>query len=128
MNEQQRLFNLAECSCRKPKFQGPVTNMSPDLTELDAHEQPSDEMRAEWKRFSRQDPRSFLTDDRVDDPRAPPDLAGFRSAGTLTQSQLAASFTHLDPELASQAESDAPILYHPLLPGEFQTLVPFPPV
>ncbi|CAM1505736.1 Fc.00g113730.m01.CDS01 [Cosmosporella sp. VM-42] len=91
--------------------------MGMKLTELDAHEQPSDEMRAEWKSFSRQDPSTLVEDARIDDPRCPQNLSGFCTARSLPRTQVADSFAHLDPELASQARSDVPVLYHPLLPG-----------
>ncbi|KPM44990.1 hypothetical protein AK830_g1511 [Neonectria ditissima] len=91
--------------------------MTKNLTELDAHEQPSDHMRAEWKRFSRQDPATLLNDARIDDPRAPPHASGFLTAGCRTKAQVASSFAHLGPECARHAEADVPILYHPLLPG-----------
>ena len=92
--------------------------MGMDLSELDAHEQPSDEMRAEWKSFSRQDPSTLTEDTRIDDPRSPQNLAGFCTTGHLPRSQIAASFASLAPELASEAQGDVPILYHPLLPGQ----------
>lgn len=88
-----------------------------NLTELDAHEQPSDEMRAEWKMFSRQDHTSLLNDSRVDDPRASLEISGFHTAGNVPQAQLATAFAKLGPEYASFAQRDAPIIFHPLLPG-----------
>lgn len=91
--------------------------MSFNLTELDAHEQPSDEMRAEWKGFSRQEHTSLLNDPRVDDPRAPLEISGFQTAGNLPQAQVAGAFAKLGPEYASFAQGDAPIIFHPLLPG-----------
>lgn len=91
--------------------------MAVDLTDLDAHQQPSDEMRAEWKSFSRQDPLSVLQDPRIDDPRAPLEVSGFRVVKSLPQAQLAKSFAHLDPELSSYAEGDCSVIHHPLIPG-----------
>ncbi|KAM0415830.1 hypothetical protein ACHAPT_013190 [Fusarium lateritium] len=88
-----------------------------NLTELDAHEQPSDEMRAEWKGFMRQDQQSLLNDPRIDDPRAPLEKSGFRTVTTLPRAQIASSFTHLDPELASQAKGHVSVIHHPLIPG-----------
>ncbi|KAI9151978.1 Alpha-ketoglutarate-dependent dioxygenase abh1 [Paramyrothecium foliicola] len=53
------------------------------LDELDAHEQPSDEMRAEWKSFSRMDPGAFNNEPRIDDPRLPLEKTEFRTSGTI---------------------------------------------
>ncbi|KAH7161579.1 hypothetical protein EDB81DRAFT_349245 [Dactylonectria macrodidyma] len=103
--------------------------MTTNLTELDAHEQPSEHMRAEWKRLSRQEAEAFIDNPSVDDPRAPLHESGFLTAGSLPQAQLAIGFAKLAPECAAFAESDVPIIYHPLLPGllVFPSLVP-PPV
>ncbi|KAM0215707.1 hypothetical protein ACHAQD_008269 [Fusarium lateritium] len=87
-----------------------------NLAEIDAHEQPSDEMRAEWKGYMRQDHKSLLNDPRIDDPRAPLEESGFRQISSVSKEQVAKSFAHLDPSLASQAENDIPIIHHPLLP------------
>ncbi|KAH6981347.1 hypothetical protein BKA56DRAFT_673750 [Ilyonectria sp. MPI-CAGE-AT-0026] len=91
--------------------------MTTNLTELDAHEQPSDHMRAEWKGFSRQDASALINSPSIDDPRGPLQESGFLTAGTLPKAQLASSFAKLAPEYAAHAEGDVPIIYHPLLPG-----------
>ncbi|KAM5357802.1 hypothetical protein ACJZ2D_015892 [Fusarium nematophilum] len=103
--------------------------MAPNLTELDAYEQPSDFMRAEWKSFSRQDPKTLSHDPRIDDPRASLEESGFRVVTTLTRAQITSSFTQLDPDLASRAEGDVSVIHHPLIPGLliFPSLLP-PPV
>ncbi|KAH7192510.1 uncharacterized protein B0J16DRAFT_61596 [Fusarium flagelliforme] len=88
-----------------------------NLAEIDAHEQPSDEMRAEWKVFMRQDHKSLLDDPRIDDPRAPLEESGFRQVSTISKEQVAKSFARLDPALASEAEKDVQVIHHPLLPG-----------
>ncbi|KAF5002944.1 hypothetical protein FGRMN_3 [Fusarium graminum] len=88
-----------------------------NLTEIDAHEQPSDEMRAEWKGYMRQDHKSLLKDPRIDDPRAPLQESGFRQISSISKEQVAKSFAHLDPSLTCQVENDIPIIHHPLLPG-----------
>ncbi|KJZ73772.1 hypothetical protein HIM_06890 [Hirsutella minnesotensis 3608] len=93
--------------------------MTVTLAELDAHEQPSDEMRAEWKHFSRLEPEALVGDGRVDDPRRPPHETGFRSAGCIARDQIARACAHLDPGLDAHADADAPILFHPLLPGKW---------
>ncbi|RGP63133.1 hypothetical protein FLONG3_9994 [Fusarium longipes] len=88
-----------------------------NLTEIDAHEQPSDEMRAEWKRYMRQDHKSLMNDPRIDDPRAPLEGSGFRQVSTIPKEQVAHSFARLHPDLASEVESDVQVVHHPLLPG-----------
>lgn len=90
-----------------------------NLAEIDAHEQPSDEMRAEWKGYMRQDHKSLLNDPRIDDPRAPLEESGFRQISSVSKEQIAKGFARLDPNLASQAENDIPIIHHPLLPGRY---------
>ncbi|KAF4464189.1 alkylated dna repair alkb [Fusarium albosuccineum] len=94
-----------------------TTTTTTNLTELDAHEQPSDEMRAEWKSFSRQDPKSLNSDPRIDDPQAPLEKSGFRIVTTLPREQIASSFTHLGHDLASEAAGDVQVIHHPLIPG-----------
>ncbi|KYK61065.1 oxidoreductase [Drechmeria coniospora] len=91
--------------------------MTVNLAELDAHEQPSDKMRSEWKQFSRMEPEALVRDSRIDDPRLPLEQNGFQTAGVITKEQLADAFSRLDPEYASHAQEDAAILFHPLLPG-----------
>ncbi|KAL3962770.1 hypothetical protein ACCO45_004293 [Purpureocillium lilacinum] len=105
--------------------------MAVSLAELDAHEQPSDAMRAEWKAFSKQEPEALAHDPRIDDPRLLPlERSGFQAtAAPIKREQLERAFSDLDPELASLAREDAPVLFHPLLPGLLivPSLVP-PPV
>lgn len=87
------------------------------LDELDAHEQPSDEMRAEWKAFSRMEPKTLQNDPRIDDPRLPIDTTEFCRFTTIPRSRIAEAFSHISPELAADAQGDAPVIFHPLLPG-----------
>lgn len=93
--------------------------MTVNLTELDAHEQPSDQMRAQWKAFSRKEPSELIEDPFVDDPRAPLEKSGFVAYSSLPKEQVARSFAELGPEYVKYAERDATIIHHPLLPGEF---------
>ncbi|KAG6193225.1 hypothetical protein E4U10_003787 [Claviceps purpurea] len=87
-------------------------------SELDAHEQPSDEMRAEWKFFSKLDPSALAShDSSIDDPRKPLSENGFQAAGQIDKSRVERAFTELDPELAGLAGGDVPVIYHALLPG-----------
>jgi len=43
--------------------------MAVDITDLDAHEQPSDELRAHWKGYSKTDHKILLDHPDIDDPR-----------------------------------------------------------
>ncbi|KAL7919060.1 hypothetical protein ACQKWADRAFT_302491 [Trichoderma austrokoningii] len=88
------------------------------MPDLDAHEQPSDQMKAEWKHFSRLD-QSLLQETALDDPRLPLDKSGFVQTGSIPRSTISEAYSHLGPEYAAiDADgADAPILHHPLLPG-----------
>lgn len=90
--------------------------MSPSA-DLDAHEQPSEQMKAEWKHFSRLDQDVLLQQTPLDDPRRPLEESGFHLAGHIPRSQISQAFSHLRPDFAAEAGDDAPIIYHPLLPG-----------
>ena len=87
------------------------------LTELDAHEQPSTELRTEWKGLSRLDNSILACDPRVDDPRLPIDQSSFVPTGTIPKSQIEQAYAHIAARFAQFARDDANILHHPLLPG-----------
>ncbi|KAH7312152.1 hypothetical protein B0I35DRAFT_436248 [Stachybotrys elegans] len=87
------------------------------LDDLDAHEQPSDRMRAEWKAFTRLEQPALQQDARIDDPRLPLEQNGFRQAGAIPESCLKQAFSQLGPEYPDLATADVPIIHHPLLPG-----------
>lgn len=93
--------------------------MTQDLTALDAHEQPSDRLRAIWKAISKSDQDELLRGPEVDDPRSPDFLARLRQAGTIPAACISASFAHVtDPSSSSETGvEEAPIYYHPMLPG-----------
>ncbi|TWU74993.1 hypothetical protein ED733_005889 [Metarhizium rileyi] len=97
------------------------------LAELDAHEQPSDEMRAEWKYFSRLEPAAIAQDPRIDDPRRPLSENGFQAAGKISKTQLAAAFAEMGVEFQQLAEEDAPVICHALLPGKIPLAAVAPP-
>lgn len=109
--------------CPRPKGaprepQGPSVAMAVSLSDMDAHEQPSDEMRSEWKYFAKLDPSTLPQQEpRIDDPRRPLSENGFRQAGQIGREQVARAFAELDPALAGLAEGDVPVIHHPLLPG-----------
>jgi hypothetical protein len=92
--------------------------MTVDITSLDAHEQPSDELRAKWKAYSKTEVADLSRHD-IDDLRIPEKAAEFVLAGKIPTDQLRTSFTHLSQDITSSVElADAPIYYHPLLPGQ----------
>ncbi|OLN85257.1 Alpha-ketoglutarate-dependent dioxygenase abh1 [Colletotrichum chlorophyti] len=92
--------------------------MTAEIVELDAHEQPSEEMRARWKGYSRADQKDLIQGDVLDDPRSPEQAGKFCVAGKITIDQLAAAFSHISPDAVDTSSlQDVPILYHPLLPG-----------
>jgi hypothetical protein len=95
--------------------------MTVDIKHLDAHEQPSDELRAKWKAFSKTEPKDLRTED-IDDLQNPESAAEFCVAGTIPVDTLNRSFRHICPSGAPefQATKEALIYYHPLLPGEFE--------
>ncbi|KAH6843196.1 hypothetical protein B0I37DRAFT_448548 [Chaetomium sp. MPI-CAGE-AT-0009] len=92
--------------------------MTVEITHLDAHEQPSDELRAKWKAFSKTEPKDLRSED-IDDLQNPESAAEFCVAGTIPVDTLNRSFRHICPDDSPQfqATKDVPIYYHPLLPG-----------
>ncbi|KAI1116567.1 hypothetical protein F5Y14DRAFT_68602 [Nemania sp. NC0429] len=92
--------------------------MTIDLTTLDAHEQPSDELRALWKTYSRTDHAEFVNHPDIDelDVNKPGD---FQLAGNIPSEKLKDSFWFLHDDIQNMPElaKDAPIYFHPLLPG-----------
>lgn len=90
-------------------------NMTINLGDLDAHEQPSDELRAEWKSFSKKEPAELLNETKLDDPRLPLSQTGFVSAGSISKNQLTEAFKQIG--ISQEAQEDAQIIHHPLLPG-----------
>jgi hypothetical protein len=95
--------------------------MTHALTELDAHEQPSDKLRAVWKAVSKSDQADLFQGSQIDDPRDPDHLAQFCQAGVISADQVAKAYGHLLGRPAGKVEGarDAPIYYHPILPGNF---------
>lgn len=87
------------------------------ITEIDAHEQPADELRATWKSWAKMEAKEVRDHARIDDPRKPPHESGFLQAGSITKEQRREAFSHLGEEYAEEAQEDVPVLYHPLLPG-----------
>ncbi|KEY64131.1 hypothetical protein S7711_07476 [Stachybotrys chartarum IBT 7711] len=91
--------------------------MAVNLGDLDAHEQPTDAMRSEWKSFVRLERDDLVDNHRIDDPRAPQDRNVFNVAGHIPRCQISKAFAELGPEYADVAERDCQILHHPIMPG-----------
>jgi hypothetical protein len=94
--------------------------MTIDLTTLDAYEQPSDELRTLWKKYSRTDHAEFANHSDIDelDTSKPGD---FRLAGHIPLEKLTKSFQLLEcnGQDIPNITKDAPIYYHPLLHGNY---------
>lgn len=86
------------------------------LQDLDAHEAPSEALRAEFKTFQRAEPKDLYLDPRLDDTSRPLSETGFLQKGSIPTSQIKDATTHLGIEEEGEV-TDVPILYHPLLPG-----------
>jgi len=93
--------------------------MQTDPAGLDAHEQPSDELRGIWKTFSKTDQNEILSSGSIDDLATPQTSAGFRQAGSVPSATLRTAFADLlqSSEQDIHVEHDATIHYHPVLPG-----------
>jgi len=94
--------------------------MTIDLTTLDAYEQPSDELRTLWKKYSRTDHAEFANHPDIDelDTSKPGD---FCLAGHIPLKKLKKSFQLLqgNNQEIPNVTKDASIYYHPLLPGTY---------
>jgi len=91
--------------------------MSADITELDAHEQPSEAMRASWKTVSKADQDQLLGTAQIDDPRAEDQRSQYCSAGTIPADRIAGAFRKIAGGDMIKNIQDAPVYYHPILPG-----------
>ncbi|CAJ2504977.1 Uu.00g123710.m01.CDS01 [Anthostomella pinea] len=93
--------------------------MTIDLTTLDAHEQPSDELRVNWKRYSRTEHADFASHLEIDELDPSDAKSAFRLAEHLPSERLRSSFQQLEGDEwdAHTTVNDAPIYFHPLLPG-----------
>ncbi|KAL8393852.1 hypothetical protein RB595_003561 [Gaeumannomyces hyphopodioides] len=99
--------------------------MTINLTDLDAHEQPSDRMRAIWKSYARAEPADIVARGDVDDLAEPQKAADFVLCAKVPAKTLTEGFRHLDPA-ATPVAHDSPVYHHPLLPGLliFPSVVP----
>ncbi|KAI0201618.1 hypothetical protein F4808DRAFT_107145 [Astrocystis sublimbata] len=90
--------------------------MTFDLTTLDAHEQPSDELRRLWKGYSRTEHAEFAKHPDIDELDVS-DPGDFQLIDHIPAEKLKQSFQLLDSEVELEPPKDAPIYFHPLLPG-----------
>ncbi|KAJ6780180.1 hypothetical protein PWT90_04408 [Aphanocladium album] len=87
------------------------------ITEIDAHEQPTEQMRAQWKSWAKMDAKEANDHERIDDPRKSPAKSGFIQTSSITKEQKREAFSQFGDEYADEAKEDTPVLHHPLLPG-----------
>ncbi|KAI0104537.1 hypothetical protein F4814DRAFT_455823 [Daldinia grandis] len=102
--------------------------MTLDLTTLNAHEQPDEELKATWKTYSRTEHEEFTSHPDIDELDPPNTVGAFKLAGHIPSETLTASFEQLEGSSwdGSQVIEDAPFYFHPLLPGLliFPSLIP----
>ncbi len=98
--------------------------MAADIKSLDAHEQPSDHLRGIWKTYAKTDQEDLLRTVDIDDLALPEKAAEFCQASAIPADQLARCFNDFlragdgdGDGLSVHVDQDAPIYYHPLLPG-----------
>jgi len=90
--------------------------MAIDLTTLDAHEQPSEILKKTWKAYSRTEHSVLQNHPDIDDVRTSDE---FRLKTHIPAAVLKDSFKALqgDAWAEDQVVQNAPVYYHPLLPG-----------
>ncbi|KAK0616566.1 oxidoreductase [Immersiella caudata] len=93
--------------------------MTVEIKELDAHEQPSEELKAKWKSYSKTDQQELIDSGEINDLESPEKRAEFVLAGTIPAERLNTSFKAITPPGSTpvQVDKDVPIYFHPLLPG-----------
>lgn len=98
-----------------------TTEMTVDLQDLDAHAQPSNELRAAWKAYSRTDHGEFVNHPDIDDIHVPESAAEFQQSGVIPSAQIRSAIRQLEGSdsvsPSDQILEDAPVYFHPLLPG-----------
>ncbi len=102
--------------------------MAADIASLDAHELPPDFLRGIWKTHSKANQDELLEAGDVDDLERPEKAAEFCVAGSIPAERLAAGFSKLVQDgdgVDVQVDRDAPIYYHPIIPGEYRMVVWF---
>ncbi|KAI0133827.1 alkylated DNA repair protein AlkB [Xylariales sp. AK1849] len=93
--------------------------MTVDLSGFDAHEQPPTELKGTWKSYSRTDHADFVNHPDIDDLSIPDKANEFCSAGHIPSERLISAFQRIEGDdwKADHVVKDAPIYFHPLLPG-----------
>ncbi len=99
---------------------GRHVKMTADAAPLDAHEPPSDELRALWKGYARVDAGELTERADVDDLLVPERAAEFRLSSAIPSTTLSRVFSDFAQDgggCAVQVGRDAPVYHHPALPG-----------
>lgn len=92
--------------------------MTADINDLDAHEQPSAELKGMWKTVSKTEQDDLIQSGEIDDLSSPQTLAELRVSGTISANTLNTTFkSFLSDRQLPEIDEDATIYYHPLLPG-----------
>lgn len=96
-----------------------LAGMTVDLSSLDAHEQPSEALKGTWKSYSKTDSSDFLSHPDIDDLSVPEKAKEFCTAGHIPSERLISAFQRIEGQNweAGRVVKDAPIYFHPLLPG-----------
>jgi hypothetical protein len=97
--------------------------MTINLSDIDAHEQPSASLKNEFKKISQLKEADIPKDLRLLDSRDASPSAGFTSSeftrcGTISKEQIQEAQSHLGATHLQDAISDVPIFHHQLLPGK----------
>ncbi|KAI1374419.1 alkylated DNA repair protein AlkB [Hypoxylon crocopeplum] len=102
--------------------------MTLDLTALDAHEQPDDDLKTTWKRYSRTNHTEFVNHPDIDELDPTDEKSAFKIAGHIPRERLLNSLKQLEDVSwdENHALQDAPFYFHPLLPGLliFPSIIP----
>lgn len=98
--------------------------MTADIESLDAHEQPADDLRARWKSYSKTEEADLISRGLIDDFSSAENVSRFCLSGTIPMDRLATAFAQLDDGnlLSLRPKEEAPVYYHPLLPGLSMTV------
>lgn len=109
--------------CSSPLLISSGTIMAVALQDLDAHEQPSNELRATWKSYSRTDHSEFVNHPDIDDIHIPEKAAEFQQSGIIPSAKIVSAIQQIEGPnwSANDVVKDAPIYFHPLLPGVHRT-------
>lgn len=104
---------------KKLLFSRSGSDMTADITELDAHEQPTDELRAFWKSYAKADHRDLKSHPDIDDPRIDDQRSNYCTAGFIPAEKVLEGFSSIVPpdSIDPSTIKDVPILYHPSQPG-----------